>query len=246
MGRFLAVRKEGRDTCMTYSDDFTIGSVEELIDVIEELGFVPFFANGIPGFSIEEHIAEGCWYDDADEDFWPAWEWKGPIIREMRCAYGKFLKNKAMYISPKWFPDFANFRRDGYDFDARYDDGLASFYDKELYELLDANAPVMSKQLKATGGYGGKSGRKGFDTMITRLQRQCYAVISDFRYQTDKCGNEYGWGVAEYSTPEKFMGRKFKSAVYKRTPEESYLRVLKQFMMILPDAEQGLIERMLR
>lgn len=32
-------------------------------------------------------------------------------------------------ISPKWFPDFANFRRQGYDFDARYDDGLEYAYD---------------------------------------------------------------------------------------------------------------------
>ncbi len=231
---------------MTFSDDFTIGSMEELIDVIDEMGFVPFFANGIAGFSIEEHIEDGCWYDDADGSFWPAWEWKGPVITRMKCAYGKFLRNKAMYISPKWFPDFANFRRDGYDFDARYDDGLASFYDKELYELLDANAPVMSKELKQIGGYGGKNGRKGFDTMITRLQKQCYVVISDFRYQKDRHGNKYGWGVAEYSTPERFLGMKFSNLVYKRTPKESYARVVKQFRKILPDAGQGEIERILR
>ena len=231
---------------MTFSDDFTIGSMEELIDVIDEMGFVPFFANEIEGFSIEEHIADGCWYDDADGGFWPAWEWKGPGSTRMKCAYGKFLRNKAIYISPKWFPDFANFRRDGYDFDARYDDGLASFYDKELYELLDAKAPVMSKELKKIGGYGGKNGRKGFDTMITRLQKQCYVVISDFQYLKDKLGNEYGWGVAEYSTPERFLGKKFCNSVYKRTPEESYARVIKQFKKILPDAEQGEIEKILR
>ncbi len=231
---------------MTFSDDFTIGSMEGLIDVIDEMGFVPFFANEIEGFSIEEHIADGCWYNDADEGFWPAWEWKGPVITRMKCAYGKFLRNKAMYISAKWFPDFANFRRDGYDFDARYDDGLASFYDKELYELLDSNAPIMSKELKQTGGYGGKNGRKGFDTMITRLQKQCYVVISDFQYLKDKFGNEYGWGVAEYSTPERFLGKKFCNSVYKRTPEESYARVVKQFKKILPDAENGEIERILR
>ena len=231
---------------MTFSDDFTIGSMEELIDVIDEMGFVPFFANEIEGFSIEEHIADGCWYDDADGGFWPAWEWKGPVITRMKCAYGKFLRNKAIYISPKWFPDFANFRRDGYDFDVRYDDGLASFYDKELYELLDAKAPVMSKELKKIGGYGGKNGRKGFDTMITRLQKQCYVVISDFQYLKDKLGNEYGWGVAEYSTPERFLGKKFCNSVYKRTPEESYARVIKQFKKILPDAEQGEIEKILR
>ncbi|MCR4691283.1 MAG: hypothetical protein K5739_08060, partial [Lachnospiraceae bacterium] len=108
---------------MTFADDFEISTMEMLKDLINEMGFVPFFANEIEGFSLEEHIAAGCWYDDADSEFWPAWEWKGPVIREMKCAYGKFLRGKAMYISPKWFPDFANFRRDGYDFDARYEDG---------------------------------------------------------------------------------------------------------------------------
>ena len=230
---------------MTFSDDFKIGSMNELMDVIDELGFVPFFINEIEGFSIEEHIAPGCWYNDADNGFWPAWEWKGPVINKMKCAYGKFFRNKAMYVSPKWFPDFANYRRDGYDFDARFDDGLASIHDKELFELLDANAPIMSKQLKLTGHYG-KNGKKGFDTMITRLQKQCYVVISDFRYSVDKYGNRYGWGVAEYSTPEKFLGKKFCDAVYKRTPEESYARIVRQLKKILPGADQSLIEKMIR
>ena len=230
---------------MTFSDDFKIGSMQELIDLIEDVGFVPFFINEIEGFSIEEHVAKGCWYNDGDNGFWPAWEWKGPIIKETKCAYGKFLRNKAMYISPKWFPDFANFRRDRYDFDARYDDGLASFYDKELFELLDNHAPVMSKELKQIGDYG-KNGKKGFDTMITRLQKQCYVITSDFRYQTDKFGNAYGWGVAEYSTPEKFMGKKFIDAVYKRSPEESYARVLKQLKKILPQADETQIKKILR
>ena len=230
---------------MTFSDDFKIASMQNLIDAINELGFVPFFANEIEGFSIEEHIGRGCWYNDGDNGFWPAWEWKGPVIQKTKCAYGKFLRNKAMYISPKWFSDFANFRRDGYDFDARYEDGLASFYDKELFELLDANAPIRSKQLNKIGDYG-KNGRKGFDTMITRLQKQCYVIVSDFRYETDKFGNEYGWGVAEYSTPERFMGKKFSDSVYKRSPEESYRRIIKQFQKILPDASESAIEKILK
>ena len=50
--------------------------------------------------------------------------------------------------------------------------------------------------------------------MITRLQKQCYVVTTDFTYLKDKHGNEYGWGVAVYSTPEKFLGKKFRDAVY--------------------------------
>ena len=230
---------------MTFSDDFTIKSMDDLMSLIDEVGFVPFFANGIEGFSIEEHIASGCWYDDAEDSFWPAWEWKGPVIKKMKCGYGKFLQGKAMYISGKWFPDFANFRRDGYDFDARFDDELASHYDKELYDLLDGRAPVSSKDLKRNGGYG-KSGKKGFDTMITRLQKQCYVITSDFIYSVDKTGNKYGWGIAEYTTPEKFMGSKFKNRVYKYSPEESYYRVLKQFKKILPGTDDEMIKKILK
>ncbi len=54
---------------MTFSNDFTIGSMQELTDAIDELGFVPFFENEIEGFSIEEHIGPGCWYNDGDNGF---------------------------------------------------------------------------------------------------------------------------------------------------------------------------------
>ena len=44
---------------LTYFDNFTFDSMEELIELIDELGFVPFFENEIEGFSLEEHIAPG-------------------------------------------------------------------------------------------------------------------------------------------------------------------------------------------
>ena len=149
------------------------------------------------------------------------------------------------YISAKMFPDFANYRRDGYDFDARFDDGLASYQDRDLFELLDANAPVLSKQLKKIGGYG-KNGRKGFDASLARLQKQCYVITGDFRYAVDKAGERYGWGVAQYTTPERFFGKKFRETVYKRTPEESYERVVKQLRKVLPGASKEQIEKILR
>ena len=222
-------------------EDFIINSKNDLISAVSRLGFLPFFSNSIEGFSIEEHISPECWYNCSD-GAWSAWEWKGPVIRETGCAYGKFFEKKACYISPEWFPDFANFRRDGYDFDARYDDGLANYRDKELYELLDQNAPVISKRLKQLGNYK-KGGNKGFDTIITRLQSQCYAVISDFVYMKDRFGNPYGWGVAEYSTPERFMGEAFTQAVYNRTPEESFELILSHFKKLFPDEDENKLRK---
>ena len=224
--------------------DFVISSKADLIEAVHEFGFLPFFENSIEGFSIEEHTSPECWYDYSSGS-WPVWEWKGPVIRETGCAYGKFFEKKACYISPEWFPDFANYRRDGYDFDARYDDGLAPLKDKQLYDLIEANSPILSKELKRLGNYR-KGGVKGFDTMITRLQSQCYAVISDFVYMRGKNGSTYGWGVAEYSTPEVFMGERFTSAVYQRTPEQSYERLLEHFTRLFPNTDINVIKRLLK
>lgn len=221
--------------------DFTIRTKEDLKNAVETYGFLPYFVNSIPGFSIEEHTDPQLWFGEEEG----TWEWKGPVIRETGCAYGKFFERKAAYISREWFPDFANYRRDGYDFDARFDDELASYRDKELFELVDAHAPVLSKTVKKIGDYR-KGGKKGFDTIITRLQSQCYVLISDFVYLKDKKGQQYGWGVAEYSTPEKFMGEDFTSRVYQRTPEESYERVLEHLKRILKNESEAAIRKLLR
>ncbi|MCH5258390.1 MAG: hypothetical protein J1F18_01495 [Lachnospiraceae bacterium] len=220
--------------------DFYIRTKDDLIRAVNDLGFVPFFRNSIEGFSIEEHIDPKLWFGDEEGP----WEWKGPVIRETGCAYGKFFEKKAVYISSEWFPDFANYRRDGYDFDARFDDELASYQDKRLFDLVDTNAPILSKNLKQLGNYR-KGGNKGFDTVITRLQAECYVIISNFTYLTDKRGQEYGWGVAEYSTPERFMGSEFTQRVYQRTPEESYERIYDHLKKMLPNASEAKLKKVL-
>ncbi|MBP5313051.1 MAG: hypothetical protein J6112_09505 [Clostridia bacterium] len=224
--------------------DFLIRTKQDMLDAVNEFGFLPFFSNSIPGFSIEEHVSRDCWYF-SDSGDWKVWEWKGPVINDGGFAYGKFLENKAVFISREWFLDFANHRRYGYDFDARYDEGFASRRDLDLYDLICKNEPVLSKNLKKLGNYR-KDGNKGFETVITRLQSQCYVMISDFHYAADKSGKEYGWGIAEYSTPEKFFGPSFRENIYKRTPEESCERVLDHLRRLFPSTDEKLIKKILK
>ena len=82
-------------------------------------------------------------------------------------------------------------------------------------------------------------------TLITKLQEKCYIVTSDFIYLRDKNGNPYGWGVAEYSTPEKFFGKTFANNVYKRTLEKSYERLFKHLQELLPDGADDDIIKLL-
>ena len=229
--------------------DFWVRTKQDLEDAIGEYGIVPYFRCSIPGFSLEEHCPPRVLFSDGEED---TWAWKGPVIRETGCAYGKLFEKKAAYVSRELFPDLANFRRDGYDFDARYDDGLARFQDKQLYDLLEERAPVLSKELRLAGGYayGGRGqsaeGRKGFDASIARLQEQCYVIISDFVYTLDKQGRPRGWGVAEYTTPERFWGERFRQRVYAREPEESRARLLEHLARLFPQAGEAALTRFLR
>ena len=217
--------------------DFTVRTKQDLINAVQEYGIVPYFSTSIPGFSLEEHCPPAVLFSDTGED---TWAWKGPVIRATGC------------VSREVFLDLANYRRDGYDFDARYDDGLAKFQDKQLFDLIDANAPVLSKELRRTGGYAYSGrwqkteGTKGFDTSVTRLQEQCYVIISDFVYTLDKHGNKRGWGVAEYSTPEKVMGKDFSDHVYRRTPAESRERLLEHLAKLFPQAAEKDLRRFLK
>ncbi len=229
--------------------DFYVQSKQDLIDAVQEFGIIPYFSNSIPGFSLEEHCPPSVLFNDTEEN---TWEWKGPVIRATGCAYGKFFAKKAAYVRRDLFLDLANYRRDGYDFDARYDEGLARFQEKQLYDLIAENAPIPSKVLRKSGGYAYSGrwqktdGKKGFDTSVTRLQEQCYVIISNFVYTIDKNGNRRGWGVAEYSTPEKYMGETFTEGVYRRKPGESYALLFEHLQRLLPAAAEKEIRKFLQ
>ncbi len=210
----------------------TINTLEDMADNVQAAGFLPFFTCGVPGLSIEEHTPRHLWFSDTEDG---PWEWKGPVARRRDCIYGKFYSGKAGYVALPLVQDFLNYRRDGYDFDARYEDGLASRKDKELYDILAAHGSLLTGELKNLANYR-KGGNKGFETVITRLQMQGYVVIGDFEYRTDRQGKTYGWGVARYATPEVLFGEDFVAAAYARSPEESRERLLKALGERFPEA----------
>lgn len=215
---------------------------EDMTELVEEIGFLPFFANRICGFSVEECCPGELWFS---KDTDGPWEWKGPVARSGRCVYGKFFGGKAGFVSRQWLPDFCNFRRDGYDFDARYDDGLASRKDKSVFDAVAAHGALLSKELKNLCDYR-KGGNRGFDTVITRLQMQTYVAIADFVYMKDRFEKVYGWGVGKYSTPEAMFGYDYVTGAYCREPGESKNRILGHLKTLLPEASEQEIERLIQ
>ncbi len=213
----------------------------ELENVVLEIGFLPFFRNEIQGYSVEECTPPGYWFTDVEGP----WEWKGTIARGRRIAYAKLFGGKAGYVSPDWYPDLANYRRSGMDFNDRYQEGLASRKDKEVVDMLRKSGPSLSVDLKRLGNYG-PAGNKGFETVITRLQMQTYITVQDFAYKQDKFGQPYGWGIARYALSEDWLGEELVTAAYGCSPEDSRDSMARHLKTLLPHAAEKQIERLIR
>lgn len=226
-------------------DSECIHTVDEAVAYINEIGFLPLFKNEIPGFSLEERtVPEDWWSEDPERD---PWEWREIIARSGEVAYGKFFDKKAGFISKKWFPYFANYRRDGYDFDALWDDEKASIKQKKIMDLYaagNAEAEYFSNELKQKAGFG-KQGEKGFEGAITALQMQTYLCVRDFRRRKNKRGEAYGWSIAVYSTPEHIWGREHVTGAYTESAVESAKRIAKQIMEVYPIATAQQIRRVM-
>ncbi len=226
-------------------DPECIHTVEEAIAYINEVGFLPLFKNDIPGFSLEERtIARHWWSGDPSID---PWEWRAIIARSEKVAYGKFFDGKAGFISMKWLPYFVNYRRDGYDFDALWDDEKTSNRQKKIMDLYSeekADAELFSFEIKQTAGFG-KGGEKGFEGTMTHLQHLLYLCVRDFRQKRNKKGQAYGWAIAVFATPEHLWGYDFVTSAYSEDPVESGKRIVAHMEDIYPIATPAQIRKLI-
>lgn len=215
-----------------------IHSCPELIDFVNRVGFLPLLRMGI-GLSAEEVVGEECQYVTLPEGGyeWPLWEWKGSVVRESGCAYGKFLDRKATFISREWWPDFCNYRRSIY---PAPEEG--SIEDMVLQTLREQGS-LITRELRRACGFTGAKMRGRFDTYLTRLQMACRIVTEDFVYPVDRHGRQYGWGWSLLTTPESLFGR---SACHSEcSPEESYNRMCRHLQRLFPDADDNLFRALL-
>ena len=224
-------------------DPACIRTPEALLDYVDEVGFLPLFRGEIPGLSVEEHTAvSGWWSDDPAED---PWLWRAILAESGRVAYGKFFDKKAGFVSLAWFPRFANLRRDGYDFDARWDEALAPRREELVMRHFTGGEERFSFELRQLAGFG-RGGERNFEGTLASLQMQTYLVMRAFRCRRNKAGMEYGWPIAVYATPESIWGYDAVTAAYGEDPAESRRRMFEHLRRVCPAAETKQIERLLR
>ena len=226
-------------TSLLVSKAKSIGSAAELMELIGEIGFLPLLDSGIYGFSAEEIVDEDCRYvvfSDGGWD-WPLWKWKGQIVTETPCLYGKFFNKKAGFISKEWWPDFCNYRR------SKFPLPETDSIEGTILDTLRTTGSLITRELRSACGFNGKGMRSKFDGYITKLEMATYIVTEDFVYPHDKRGREYGWGWSLLNTPEALFGKE--ACKCERSPEASFNRLFEQFRKILPEATEKQILRLI-
>lgn len=240
--------------------DITIERQEQVEQLIREWGFLPFFKNGIEGFSIEDMTPPDILFGDNINDFNNGpWGWKGPIIAQWESAYGKFFKGKAGFVSLEWFPDFINWRSSVYPLKKQDKDA------RHILEVLIDHESMLSKQLKTASGFTlsrkrskfnpenptepteNKRNGMAFDSLIAGLQMGTHVCIADFEYLVSKKGEPYGWGVARYCTPEAMYPDLFpiREKVEGRTPKQSRKRIMDHLCQLFPDVDKKQWEKLI-
>ncbi len=222
------------------SDPDCLHSPGDLLALIRKIGFLPLFANDIPGFSVEEHTpSEDWWIDDPAAD---PWAWRQILAPDPSVAYGKFFDKKAGFISKEWFPVFANDRRDGYDYEGLYEDGKLTGRSKQILDTLGLNdnaegLGLLSCDLRKRSGL-----KKGFEGAVTDLQMKTFLIISDFRQKRNRRGEAYGWHVSELMTPETKWGYDAVNSCTEE-PEASRERIFEQIRHCFPAATDQAIRK---
>ena len=237
---------------LDWDNPYRIRTWQELVNWINEIGFLPLFGNEVEGFSAEEHTSPDYWWSGIRQE--DPWEWREIIAASTQVAYGKFFGNKAGFISLEWLPYFVNCRRNGYDFDARYQDGLASRREKKIMDFFIGededgdtvykDERILSTDLKKMAGFG-KGGEKNYPGIITGLQMQTYLVIADFKRRKNKRGDEYGMAVSIMLPPESIWGYETVTAAYSEKPNESWDRIFGHVKEMYPGADDPEIIRLI-
>lgn len=237
---------------LNWDNPYRIRTWQELVSWVNEVGFLPLFANEVEGFSAEEHVSPDFWWTgDPKQD---PWVWRERIAASRQAAYGKFFDGKAGFISVGWLHCFANFRRNGYDFDSRWEDGLASRREKKIMDLLTdkdedgdviwTDREILSTDLKRKAGFS-KEGERNFPGIVTGLQMQMYLVITNFRRRVNRKGSEYGMPVSVLLPPEAVWGYEAVTAAYKERPVRSWQRIYDRVRELYPAADEVAVVRLI-
>lgn len=236
-----------------------IECISDVVRLIHERGFLPFFADEVTDFSLEEQTPAELWFPDDSLQDMGVWDWKSDIILEADCAYAKLYKKKMCFVSMQLFPDLVNVRRHT---------RLLNAEEERLLTILREHQTLLTSEWKRLGGYSiprhersknpldamlqkeeqkvrrkKKTKVQSFDSVLTQLQMSGHVVCAAFEYNYDHQGKRYGWGKARYVAAEDFFGTE--RLEVGRNVDESIERLRSHFRRLYPNITEKQLEHII-
>ena len=243
-----------------------IDSPEAMIAAIRHFGILPFFRCSVPGWSVEDLTAPGCWLSDEEDKFLGPWDWKIDAVREGDIAYGKFLGGKAAFATVTWYKELMNWRRSqprwrlalGERFRATtaHDKLMKRLAPVALAAIREAGA-LEARELRLICSAGERAPVKKnvMDSVIQFLQMGTWTVIGDFErvYRGPEL-TYVGWQRASNTTPDELFAVPILPTAASKaladplatnlTPAASREKLIAHVRAFFPDTEIKVLEKL--
>jgi hypothetical protein len=167
-----------------------VRDAEEMLNLVREYRLIPFFANPIAGYSVEEHTPAGSWFT---EDNLGPWDWKIGCVQSGDVAYGKFLfSGKAAFATVDVYRELANWRRS----QARYQPDLRQ---QKVLDFMEERGSMTVADVRKLLGIN----KSAADSLITKLQVQTRVITGDIARVYRGADLQYsGWQRSSFCSPE--------------------------------------------
>ena len=194
-----------------------IRSFDEMMQVVQDEGFLPISRNEIPGFSLEERTMKEGW-KTGKKEIDPSL-WVERAIRGGDVAFGHFFVQGVGFVSEELFPYLVAYQRGNKDFaDRSFDrDSIAG----KVMELFGEQGEMPSY----TKGEARVILGEEIGEIMVSLSHATYLCVVESREEYLYCTPEYLWGrsyvTSKYgeSDPFSFIVKKVQENYPAATPE---------------------------
>ncbi len=125
------------------------------------------------------------------------WDWKQTLPEKQACYYAKLLRNRGVFVSWRWFPQFYAAQAEGRPYWRLYRDGLLSQTEKRLLDLLEERGPMMTRHLRLAYGPRSKENTRRVKHALANLQRRMLVCPAG--------GSTEGWSHHRWALVEKWV-----------------------------------------
>lgn len=219
-----------------------IETFEEAGSVLAKIGILPLSGLFPDHPSLESLTRKDAWHTDLVTD---PWQWRSRFADEGVAAYGRFMAKKPLLVNAEWFPLLKAALKPSKSLRSRYEDGNVAKEVLRLFDLIEANEGIDTRELRRSAGLQVKESKKIFDDSLIELQSTGEIVISGVAERLNELGTKNGWNSTCYSLSSHWMKRHgIKSIQLER--EEAKEKLLAQFAATSSDSAVQKLAKLLR